>query len=761
MANFNANIDLDVVVRSKQLDTLEKRLEKLNKFTLSGAGNKEFFNTQNAIEYNKQVDGILVKLAKISRFEQQYSRKIGPQPANANQYSGQIGPGQASQVALRSKLGTRLEKAINTQLDEQATKYVEIERLQRQLLANDNSRIQANQKLNKTQEFIQNRISAVRARQASAAIRGDQNAYPTTIGPEPDFLARNKALEAAAQKVKRIEVAEKRLANTRAEAVSRQKGFAKLKQVELEANIKLQKIALEKSRDAAEEVANQRILNKLLKEAQEYRKTAPAKATGSRNGGGGGGGGMNSLSAGIGFPLLFGGGPGSVLGGALGSLTGGFGAQILLSAIGGIIDSTVAKVAELGQALNPLTGNLDTVLKAAGESSTAFGQLAKQLEEVAGKEKALEMATAQLATVIGAEGVNSLKEFGEETTELSNTLSESLSIASVAVAKLVKSLGLIDGTVGFFEDLNLRTFARNNTTDPELQRLKREKTNTALQGIINPFGNFDGKTVQENIAALDAAIISRAKILKLEQETTVEKKTQAEIDKANQTVIDADVRLKAAEKAVVESGGSLLEDDAYKAREKLIIEQAQQKIDKAVELNDVVEMGKAITQKDLDLAKLRSDKAKEQLSFNEKAAREAEKAGREAERSLEKQLALTRKIANAKIAADLAARINDLQIQPDPTPFSRELSPEEVEVNKLQLQQAKNEAAIGRIKNSNLDATEEELRLQEQSEKNQLARTVIQGEATKAIRQRIEDQTKLIESAETELKLAEAKTDVS
>ena len=80
---------------------------------------------------------------------------------------------------------------------------------------------------------------------------------------------------------------------------------------------------------------------------------------------------MAGLGAGIGFPLLFGGGPGSVIGGAVGS-AGGFGTQILASAIGGIIDQTVANIAKLGQALNPLTADIDAVVAAAGESSTAF-----------------------------------------------------------------------------------------------------------------------------------------------------------------------------------------------------------------------------------------------------------------------------------------------------------------------------------------------------------------------------------------------------
>ena len=100
--------------------------------------------------------------------------------------------------------------------------------------------------------------------------------------------------------------------------------------------LKLNKATLEAARSEAEErgksVAEQRALNNELKKTQQYSKPigpeeAPkAKGKARRGGGGGAGGG---LAAGIGFPLLFGAGPGSVIGGAVGS-AGGFGARAIL-----------------------------------------------------------------------------------------------------------------------------------------------------------------------------------------------------------------------------------------------------------------------------------------------------------------------------------------------------------------------------------------------------------------------------------------------
>ena len=100
------------------------------------------------------------------------------------------------------------------------------------------------------------------------------------------------------------------------------------------------------------------------REAKATQKTAAsaqkaAKAKGNR--------GLQSAALGVGFPLLFGGGAGSIAGGLLGS-TGGFGGQILGSAIGQQIDQFITKAAELGQALSPLTGDFEKVAEAAGLS---------------------------------------------------------------------------------------------------------------------------------------------------------------------------------------------------------------------------------------------------------------------------------------------------------------------------------------------------------------------------------------------------------
>jgi hypothetical protein len=122
----------------------------------------------------------------------------------------------------------------------------------------------------------------------------------------------------------------------------------------------------------------------------------------------------NALIGGA-FPLLFGQGIGAAAGGAIGGGAGGllggqfgFGLSLVGTAAGSAIDTLAAKAAELGKALDPVSGNVDTIIQSLGLANTATGKYIKALEQVAGKQVALEEATKQLALVVGDEGVQAL-----------------------------------------------------------------------------------------------------------------------------------------------------------------------------------------------------------------------------------------------------------------------------------------------------------------------------------------------------------------
>ena len=145
-----------------------------------------------------------------------------------------------------------------------------------------------------------------------------------------------------------------------------------------------------------------------------------------------------SLLLGVGFPLLFGGGAGSVLGsaaGAIGDTDGGFGGQIFGGAIGQAIDNFVQGVADLGKALNPLTGDVEKVAEAAGLTGTELGTLISEIDKAGDSATALKLATNELESVVGTEGVQALKDFGEAAQDFSNLLQQEAAKIGAAVAR--------------------------------------------------------------------------------------------------------------------------------------------------------------------------------------------------------------------------------------------------------------------------------------------------------------------------------------
>lgn len=153
---------------------------------------------------------------------------------------------------------------------------------------------------------------------------------------------------------------------------------------------------------------------------------------------------QQDILLGAGFPLLFGGGAGAVAGGLTGALIGqgkgGFGAQILGSAIGQQFDALVAKAVNLGKALNPLTFDLEAVAGAAGIAGTETAQFLENIERYAGATEAARLATQLLETRIGKEGVKALQDFGKGAQDLGNALS---TIFTQVLANIVKVAGPI------------------------------------------------------------------------------------------------------------------------------------------------------------------------------------------------------------------------------------------------------------------------------------------------------------------------------
>ena len=175
--------------------------------------------------------------------------------------------------------------------------------------------------------------------------------------------------------------------------------------------------------------------NNVLKERIELLKQEN-KLENRRNRGGFGRGGrrgrvLSSAAIGGGFPLLFGGGPLQALaggiGGGLGELArpgGGFAGSIAATAVVSQIQKATDSVAKLGQAMNPLTMDVQKLTQSLGIAGTPAGQYLKVLEQTEGKQAAFNEAMKRLNSEIGTKGVTALKEFGQNVQTITNGLGE-------------------------------------------------------------------------------------------------------------------------------------------------------------------------------------------------------------------------------------------------------------------------------------------------------------------------------------------------
>ena len=227
-----------------------------------------------------------------------------------------------------------------------------------------------------------------------------------------------------------------------------------------------------------------------------------------------------NLMLGAGFPLLFGGGVGSVGGGVLGAglqnLTGsqGFGAQIFLSAIGQQLDTFVGKISTLGKAFNVLNPDVDAVISSLGETNTAYGKHLEMLKKIEGEGAAMKEAELAVKRIIGKEGLAKIKGLGDDATELGNQWAKVMLRMQASIAALITRTGILKalsesmakGTD--FQKANLAVVS--GTASPELQSLwKAYQGQNTWQGSAknlgqnlimrqrNPDGSFKFPTQRE------------------------------------------------------------------------------------------------------------------------------------------------------------------------------------------------------------------------------------------------------------------------
>ena len=267
--------------------------------------------------------------------------------------------------------------------------------------------------------------------------------------------------------------------------------------------------------------------------------------------------GFQNAALGVGFPLLFGGGAGSIAGGLLGS-TRGFGGQILGSAIGQQVDQAVAAIVKLGQALNPLTGDIDAVAKAAGLAGTSFASLLKEYEKQEGTQAALREATEALSQQIGQDGVEALQQFGSETQELANEFSRALTGMAASIADFITKTGFVKGITGAVSYGNrLQSGLKNARNDEQLAGLI-EQRNKFNRGIL--FGGDSAKVFEA-----EQAIVARQKELEIAQKIEQTQRMTAAIEAEKNNELDKNLTLAKNNLIIAQGNNNLLDESVVAA----------------------------------------------------------------------------------------------------------------------------------------------------------------------------------------------------
>jgi len=149
------------------------------------------------------------------------------------------------------------------------------------------------------------------------------------------------------------------------------------------------------------------------------------------------------------FPLLFGQGGGAALGGALGGAGGGllggqfgFALSLVGTQVGSLIDTTIGKVSELGQAFGKFSQDTTKIVETLGESNTIIGRNIQLLEKARGKQAAFDEAVRQTTILLGGDTFKNLKQFGDDTTEISSKIAKLGTQFLGVIADLNERLGI-------------------------------------------------------------------------------------------------------------------------------------------------------------------------------------------------------------------------------------------------------------------------------------------------------------------------------
>ena len=294
---------------------------------------------------------------------------------------------------------------------------------------------------------------------------------------------------------------------------------------------------------------DQQQLKVLQQSANVRTKQASGGVTTGRGGsrGGGKGGVLSGALISGAFPLLFGQGllggaagfAGGAIGGAVGGQMGGFAGGLIATAGLTQIQQAIQGINELGAALKPESLNLDKLITSLGLTGTEESKRLKLIEQLEGKQAALNEVTKEMNRVIGEDGVKKIKEFTEVTRTMGNNFARVMTqmMSGLTSAIMDSPLGEFLKTRSEKGKVKAALPSDIETTDPVLKRLIAEQQKLSSPKNVNkqalgPLtlssgGLFPGQinnTAEQQIADANSAKFQAMQLQSIERSIEARKK---------------------------------------------------------------------------------------------------------------------------------------------------------------------------------------------------------------------------------------------
>ena len=363
----------------------------------------------------------------------------------------------------------------------------------------------------------------------TAANVGDATKYANALGKAESFIRRQEEfLGKVRAGQKSINVAQRSLNKLKSLELADQKLIAAVQGKLSKANVEALKGNLIKARQITDEVIEEvnahkavvaelkranvqrdRGLARTRKQAAKDAKDAKAAKARERQKTGRIG---TNVALGAGFPLLFGGGPGSVLGGILGSAFG-MGGSVLGGALGQQFDKLGAAALSTGKAFNKASDNIDKFVSLIGQNgSKGFAGRAEFLSSQGLSSQVAVAAIQEFEKVYGTEARKKFEELGRTSKEFDNVMND------IGVTLQLLMAGPLKGLLDIIKQITGAGTREPQGQEASKQRFQK-KADTAAIGIANLATKVQGMEPGDERFALEqklnALIIERAGNLRM------------------------------------------------------------------------------------------------------------------------------------------------------------------------------------------------------------------------------------------------------